>query len=254
VDLRAKKGGEGGMEKDKIKNFTLSVNKRMKSMKMKIIGISCFIMFFIHSCSMQLFNESGTKLNKPCKNVDEGRIFGINYSFPQKPNLIGKVRTKGNFFSDFSLEKSIEVIRKSTCFYEGNALRIIKIKEPSIVGSKSYDIEAEVIRLDSFPERKAELLCKDFKFDTTAYYINIKRSNKILGSAGCYPLYIDNEFICSIENGKEYKIRLKNTESQFQIEFLNEVFSFQFPFKKGKIENLEFKFGLSGKPILSLKQ
>jgi hypothetical protein len=198
----------------------------------------------INSCSPVLKLSSGRKIESTCNPDQQYHIFSEFYNLNSGYNIIDRIHTQGNFFKGYNITKSIDLLESGMCTLKGNALKIIKITNPTPFGSQSYDITADVLLLNTIPDFKFSVIDNTFKIDSQFYYIQIVRPKRVIGSKTSFPIYIDNEYACSIENNSLTTIKLSDSISSVNVESLGKLIPMPIIQEKGFINYIECKVSL----------
>jgi hypothetical protein len=211
-----------------------------------------FILCIFSSCAPIVKVENQVPIVDRSAYSDDFYIFGKFEAVPDDAKIIGKVLTEGGFFTkmEYRVDESLKMLQAKATEMGGNSLQIVDIHTPSPFGSKSYDIRANVLRLSSKPDRGFELLKVNTCPKAEAPIISISRKNKVYGSGNSYPLYINREFVCSIDAGDQINVMLLNESSSalIELEFLNNLYPVTVQLDQTKATNLEVKIGLHGIP------
>jgi len=216
----------------------------------KIATVFLLAGFFsiINSCSPVLKLNSGRKIESTCRPEKQFHIFSEYYTLNIGCKTIGRIHTQSNFFKGYNITESVDLIKSGLCALNGNAIKIIDIKAPTPFGSQSYDIIADVLLLDTIPDFNFVVIDNTVKIDSQFCYIQIKRPKRVIGSKGSYPIYIDNEYACSIENDSYTTIKLSGSISSIEVESLGELLPIPIIQKKGFVNDIEFIVGLANHP------
>jgi len=191
------------------------------------IALILFLLFFV-SCSPKLTILNGEKINTNNILADDIYVFGSNQDIPPKTKILGKIETKGNFFTsmeDYRVNESMALIKMGAKELGGNAVKIEKITFPGPFKSKSYDIIAEVLLIEEQPKDEHEVIYDSII--NSADCINLYRTNNLFGSGISYPVYINNCFIGGLDNNSKFTIILKNKSknTHLQIESYGELYT-----------------------------
>ncbi len=220
----------------------------------KILRIA-FISFTLISCSPKLSVISGVIIETENK-TQEVHVFGKNEIMPENTSFLGKVETKGNFFTSdkFKVNESIELIKKGALQLNGNAVKIEEIKSPGPFKSKSYDIIAMVLQIEKLPVQ-----C--FKFVTesnnkNSRYIRLYRPKRVFGSGISYPIYINNSFVSGLDNDNKITIELENGDekSYLQIESYGKFYKVPLIFRDNSVIYLECSVSSDGSPKVTIPE
>jgi hypothetical protein len=175
---------------------------------------------------------------------------------PENTSFLGKVETKGNFFTSdkFKVNESIELIKKGALQLNGNAVKIEEIKSPGPFKSKSYDIIAMVLQIEKLPVQ-----C--FKFVTesnnkNSRYIRLYRPKRVFGSGISYPIYINNSFVSGLDNDNKITIELENGDekSYLQIESYGKFYKVPLIFRDNSVIYLECSVSSDGSPKVTIPE
>jgi len=207
---------------------------------------------FFNSCApiVKIENQSSNIAKKAPS--DDFYIFGKYELVPDDAIIIGEIFSEGGFFTkmEFRVDESLELLQEKASEMRGNSLQIVDIHTPTPLGSKSYDIRAKVLLLSSEPSR-GFLLLKPTTFPKREdSIINISRKNMVYGSGNSYPLYLNREFVCSLDAGDKISIKLLNELSSnlIELEFIGNLYPLNIDLNQNKNINLEVKIGLHGIP------
>lgn len=179
-------------------------------------------------------------------------IFGKYELIPSDAIIIGQIFSEGGFFTkmEYKVDESLELLREKAIEMGGNSLQIVEIHTPTPFGSKSYDIKANVLRLSSNPSRGFILLKSNSFSKTEGSIISISRKNKVYGSGNSYPLYLNREFVCSLDAGDKIIIKLLNKLSTalIELELQNNLYPVTVQMNPNKSIDLDVKIGSHGIP------
>ncbi len=221
---------------------------KIKLGKIATVFLLAGILSIINSCSPALKLNSGRKIESTCRPERQFHIFSEHYALNIGYKTIERIHTQGNFLKGYNITESIDLIKSGLCTLNGNAIKIIDIKPPSPFGSQSYDIVADVLLLDTIPDFSFVVIDNTSKIDSQFCYIQITRPERVIGSKGSYPIYIDNEYACSIENDSYTIIELSGSISNIEVESLGKLLPIPVIQKKGFVNNIECIVGLANHP------
>jgi hypothetical protein len=206
------------------------------------------------SCAPSLRMITGEKINSTCVPKNDLHIYSKYFITPKEYKVIDRIRTQGNLFWEYNLDQSMNLIRTGACYLGGNSLRIIDIISPSLLGSKSYDIIADVLSSDQDKEFDFSIIDNSLPVDRQFCYLKIYRSRNVYGSGDSYALYFGEEYVCSINNNSRITIKLNNQYPgrSFQIEFNGIRYPLQLNFEKGAVNFISCKVGNCGLPVLKI--
>jgi hypothetical protein len=221
-------------------------NMNLKTLSTAITAITAVTLF---SCSPKLSVMGGVKTET--ENVTrEVYVFGKNEIVPENTSFLGKVETKGNFFTSgkFKVNESIELIKKGALQLNGNAVKIEEIRSPGPFKSKSYDITAMVLQIEKNPVQSFRVVPGTNNKDSE--YLKLYRPKRVFGSGISYPVYINNAFVCGLDNGKKITIELENgaEESFLQIESYGKLYKVPLIFKNDSVIFVECTVSSDGSP------
>jgi len=201
------------------------------------------------SCSPKLSVLSGVKAENE-NATQEVYVFGKNEIMPENTSLLGKLETKGNFFTSdkFKVNESIELIKKGALQLNGNAVRIEEIKFPGPFKSKSYDITAMVLQIEKLPIQCFKVVTETNNKDSK--YIKFYRPERVLGSGISYPIYINNTFVCGLDNDHKIAIELEMGHDDYylQIESYGKLYKVPILFKDNSVIYIECRASSDGSP------
>ena len=209
-------------------------------------------MTLFNSCAPIIKIENQSPIADRNAFSDDFHIFGKYELVPGDAKIVGQIFSEGGFFTkmEYRVDESLELLQEKATEMGGNSLQIVDIYTPTPLGSKSYDIRANVLRLSSKPSRGFILLKANTYSKTETHIISISRKNKVYGSGNSYPLYINREFVCSLDAGDQIIIKPLNESSSalIELEFQNNLYPISVQFDQAKSINLEVKIGLHGIP------
>jgi len=112
------------------------------------------IIVIISSCSPKISTNITTNYN-PLDSKEEVVILGINKEVPKNAEILGQVKIGDTGFSikcdyDIVIEKAKTEARK----VGGNAIKILKHKTPSFLGSSCHRITARILQVDSVKSKE----------------------------------------------------------------------------------------------------
>jgi hypothetical protein len=226
--------------------------KTKDEMKILIIVLTIVSLF---SCTPKLSIIGGVKIET--ENVkQEVSIFGKNEIMPENTSFLGKIETKGNFFTSdkFKVNESIELIKKGALQLNGNAVKIEEIKFPGPFKSKSYDITAIVLRIEKIPIQSFKVVTETNNKDSR--YLKLYRPNKVFGSGISYPIYINNSFVCGLDNNNKIAIELENDVEDFhlQIESYGKLYKVPLIFKDNSVLFIQCSVNGDGSPNVTIPE
>lgn len=220
----------------------------------KILRIA-FISFTLISCSPKLSVISGVIIETENK-TQEVHVFGKNEIMPENTSFLGKAETKGNFFTSdkFKVNESIELIKKGALQLNGNAVKIEEIKTPGPFKSKSYDVTAMVLQIEKIPIQSFKIVTETNNKDSR--YLKLYRPKKVFGSGISYPIYINNAFVCGLDNDNKLTIELENeTENSYlQIESYGKLYKVPLIFKDNSVIFIECSVSSDGSPKVTIPE
>jgi hypothetical protein len=220
----------------------------------KIFRIA-FISFTFISCSPKLSVISGVKIETENAS-QEVHVFGKNEIMPENTSFLGKVETKGNFFTSdkFKVNESIELIKKGALQLNGNAVKIEEIKPPGPFKSKSYDITAMVLQIEKIPIQSFKVVTETN--NKNSRYLKLYRQKTVFGSGISYPIYINNDFVCGLDNDNKITIELENDteKSYLQIESYGKLFKVPLIFKDNSVIFIECSVSSDGSPKVTIPE
>ncbi|MFZ4547713.1 MAG: hypothetical protein ACOYN4_09775 [Bacteroidales bacterium] len=188
--------------------------------------------------------------------TQEVHVFGQNEIMPENTSFLGKVETKGNFFTSdkFKVNESIELIKKGALQLNGNAVKIEEIKTPGPFKSKSYDVTAMVLQIEKIPIQSFKVVTETNNKDSR--YLKLYRPKKVFGSGISYPIYINNDFVCGLDNDNKIAIELENDaeKSYLQIESYGKLFKFPLIFKDNSVIFIECSVSSDGSPKVTIPE
>jgi hypothetical protein len=207
------------------------------------------------SCSPKLSVLSGVKTEN--ENLpQEVHVFGKNEIMPENTSLLGKVETKGNFFTSakFKVNESIELIKKGALQLNGNAVKIEEIKFPGPFKSKSYDITAMVLHIEKLPIQYFNVVTETNNKDSK--YIKLYRPKRVLGSGISYPIYINNMFVCGLDNDHKIAIELEKCDenSCLHIESYGKLYKVPILFRDNSVIYFECSVSSDGSPRVTIPE
>ncbi len=220
----------------------------------KILRIA-FISFTLISCSPKLSVISGVIIETENK-TQEVHVFGKNEIMPENTSFLGKVETKGNFFTSdkFKVNESIELIKKGALQLNGNAVKIEEIKSPGPFKSKSYDITAMVLQIEKLPVQCFKVVTESN--NKNSRYIRLYRPKRVFGSGISYPIYINNSFVSGLDNDNKITIELENGDekSYLQIESYGKFYKVPLIFRDNSVIYLECSVSSDGSPKVTIPE
>ncbi len=165
-----------------------------------------------NSCVPVIYIENQSPVLTKNSLSNDFYTFGKFEKVPADAIFICEIYTRGNFFSKakYRLDESIDLLKEKAIDVGGNALQISKIYYPSPFGSKSYDIKAKVFYLSSPPKKCFIIVSEKYIPKIGNTILKISRNNQIYGSGNSYPLYLNGEFVCSLDVGESIKIELSS--------------------------------------------
>jgi hypothetical protein len=223
-------------------------------MSKKIFRI-VFTSITLISCSPKLSVISGVKIETE-NMTQEVHVFGKNEIMPENTSFLGKVETKGNFFTSdkFKVNESIELIKKGALQLNGNAVKIEEIKSPGPFKSKSYDITAMVLQIEKLPIQSFKVVTETN--NKNSRYLKLYRPNRVFGSGISYPIYIYNSFVCGLDNDHKITIELENgdAKSYLQIESYGKFYKVPLIFKDNSVIYVECSVSSDGSPKVTIPE
>ncbi len=235
-------------------NVMAYFKKPTNTMNKKIFRIALTSITLI-SCSPKLSVISGVKIET--ENVSqEVYVFGKNEIMPENTAFLGKVETKGNFFTSdkFKVNESLELIKDGALQLNGNAVKIEEIRSPGPFKSKSYDITAMVLQIEQKPIQRFRIVTETNNKDSK--YIKLYRPKKVFGSGISYPIYINNVFVSGLDNDNKIAIELENkTENSYlQIESYGKLYKVPLIFKDNSVIYIKCSVSSDGSPKVTIPE
>ncbi len=223
-------------------------------MKKKILSIALTSIALV-SCSPKLSVISGVRI--ATENVTrEVYVFGKNEIMPENTAFLGKVETKGNFFTSdkFKVKESIELIKEGALQLNGNAVKIEEIRPPGPFKTKSYDITALVLQLEKLPIQSFKVVTETNNKDSR--YIKLYRPKRVFGSGISYPIYINNAFVCGLDNDQKITIELENgnEKAYLQIESYGKLYKVPLVYKNNSVIFVECSVSRDGSPKVTIPE
>lgn len=222
----------------------------------RIIDCVVVTIIILTSCTPSLRLATGEKISSDCKTKNQVHVFSKNSSLPKSYKIISRIHTKGNFFKDYNVDRSMNLIKGGVCSLGGNAAKIIDIIDPSLTGSKSYDIVADVLYLDNEPNFNYSIVDNEATIDNQFCYLKIRRPGRIFGGAESYPLYIGNDYVCSINNNSLVTIQITDWENSknIHLEFMTKSYPIKINFQKGLINYINCTVQFNGEPNIKISK
>lgn len=177
-------------------------------------------------------------------------VLGKNEPYPQNSTILGEIKTKGNFFTSdrFRVNQSIELIKKGAIQLNANAVKIEEIRFPGPFNSKSYDITALGLHIEQETKQRFDLVSEiDNKNNR---HIKLYRPNILFGSGISYPIYINNAFVCGLDNDSRITIELLDEIEEFylQIESYGNLYKVPLFFNNSSVIHIKCLVGIDGSP------
>jgi hypothetical protein len=173
---------------------------------------------------------------------------------PQNTTVLGEIKTKGNFFTSerFRVNQSIVLIKEGAKQLNANAVKIEQIKFPGPFNSKSYDITALALRIDHVTSQIFKTVSETN--NKNSRYIKLYRPNILFGSGISYPVYINNAFVCGLDNDNKITIEISDEirEIYLQIESYGNLYKVPIIFNKSSITHVKCLVSIDGSPKVNL--
>lgn len=174
--------------------------------KLHLLIIATTLLYF-SSCSPKI-STSLTKNLPPIDYKQEIIVIGLNQLEPDNFELLGEVKVEDTGFSNncsynIVIDKAKLEARKAG----GNAIKIIKHKQPSTFGSSCHQIIAKILLVDNIKDYK-EQVEEDSLLDVDYAILNIYR----YGGPGFlvnYNLYLGDSIICRVKNNFKTTLYIK---------------------------------------------
>lgn len=197
-------------------------------MKNLLFGV---VLIIFVSCSPKLTITSSMKSEKISKVNKCDYIFGKNETVPDSSIVVAEFRTKGNFFTsmNFRVNQSINLIQKGITDLNYSVIKIEEIKFPGPFKSKSYDIKGEILLLKKCPIVKGRLVNEIT--DVSKKYVKLYRPNRLFGSGISFPIYLNEQFLCGLDNDSKRIIEIDSESNiNLQVESYGERFTIPLDF------------------------
>ena len=204
---------------------------------------------FLMSCTPQLKIVEGQKIEPAPGSLKEVSVLGINEPVPEGARFIDNIQTSGNFFSkmDIRVNESVNILKAGADQLNGNIIVIQDIAFPGPFKSKSYDIRAQVYISEVAP-RKNFVLAKSISAEKN--YIMLFRDKRTFGSGLSFPVYLNDQFVGGLDNGRKYCIELDKDigDIDLEIESYGELYKIPILFKGSSVIYIDCGINKDGSP------
>lgn len=174
----------------------------------KINGLLIIItLIALNSCNPKI-STSLSKTYPPLDYKQDVVVIGLDQPVPDGSEVLGRIKVGDNGFTtncsyDVVIDKAKLEARKAG----GNAIKIIKHKLPSAMGSSCHRITAEILRVNNIERLEAK--DEDEVLQDVDYAIlNVYRYGGV-GALVNYDLYLGDSVICRIKNNFKTTIHIK---------------------------------------------
>lgn len=168
-----------------------------------------FILTLLSSCSPKI--SKNISKNYPTLDYkQEIVVFGLNQSVPDNAEKLGTVKaTDSGFTINCNYDIIINLLKQEARKVGGNAIKIIKHKPPTSMGSSCHRITVEVLKIEDIEKCvQANNVINEELLDVDYAILNVYRYSG-MGSLVNYDLYLGDSVVCRVKNNFKTTIHIK---------------------------------------------